>query len=128
MGKTLRSCDQVIRPNLPRRGREGAMPAPVGESMGREIWMRAAVHGRKFFPVVLGRPAVTMPTRRAGISLIGLIGAGVEPPLYRLAVILVPDQPVQVDFTRAAFDAAFLQDCKLRCRCLLLSLTLECEI
>ncbi len=69
--------------------------------------MRADAHGRdqgkKFFSVVLGGLAVAMPTRRAGISLIGLIGAGVEPPLYRLAVFLVPDQPVQVDFPRAAF-------------------------
>ena len=89
-----------------------AITAPLG----RENRIRAAVHGRdqgtKFFPVVLGGPAVAMPTRHAGISSIGLIGAGVEPPLYRLAVILVPDQPVQVDFTRAAFDAAFLQDRK----------------
>lgn len=57
----------------------------------------------------LGRPAVAMRTRRPGISLIGVVGAGVEPPLYRLAVILVPDQPVQVDLTHAAIDAAFLQ-------------------
>ncbi len=78
--------------------------------------MRGAAYGRdqgkKFFPAGLGRPAVVMGTRRAGISLIGLVGAGVEPPFYRLAVILVPDQPVQVDFTRAAFDAVFLQDRK----------------
>ena len=57
----------------------------------------------------LGRPAVAMRTRRPGISLIGVIGAGVEPPFYRLAVILVPDQPVQVDLTHATIDAAFLQ-------------------
>ncbi len=60
----------------------------------------------------LGRPAVAMRMRRAGISAVGLVAAGVEPPFYRLAVILVPDQPVQVDFTRAGFDAAFLQGSK----------------
>ena len=78
--------------------------------------MRGAAYagdqGKKFFPGVLGGPAVAMHTWRAGISLIGLVGAGVEPPLYRLPVNLVPDQPVQVDFTGAAFDAAFLQSCK----------------
>jgi hypothetical protein len=102
MGKILRLCDPDHKAKI--------------ASPGREIRLRAAVHGRdqgkKFFPVVLGRPAVAMRTRRAGISSIGLIGAGVEPPFYRLAVILVPDQPVQVDFSRAAFDAAFLQGCK----------------
>ncbi len=102
MGKILRLCDP---------GHKVKIASP-----GREIRLRAAVHGRDqgkiFFPVGLGGPADVTRPRRAGISLIGRIGAGVEPPLYRLAVILVPDQPVQVDFTRAGFDAAFLQGYK----------------
>ena len=80
--------------------------------------MRAGVHGRdqgrknSRMAGALGRPAVAIRTWRPGISLIGGIGAGVEPPLYHLAVILVPDQPVQVDLTHAAIDAAFLQGSK----------------
>ncbi len=104
MGKIFRSCD-------PDHKAKTAAP-------GRENRMRAVVHGRdqgkKILPgwTVLGRLAVAMRPRCAGISSFGLIGAGVEPALYRLAVILVPDQPVQVDLTRAAFEAAFLQGCK----------------
>lgn len=96
--------------------------------------MRAAVHGgdqgRKYYRMAgaLGCPAVAMRPRRPGVSLIGRIGVGVEPPLYRLAVILVPDQPVQVDLTHAAIDAAFLQGCKApKSMRGSLSLALECE-
>ncbi len=77
--------------------------------------MRAGVHGRdqgrenSRMADALGRPAVAMRMRRAEISAVGLVAAGVEPPFYRLAVIRVPDQPVQVDLTLAAIDAAFLQ-------------------